>query len=151
MVAIGRLKHHAGSTRELRTILKGSCYSETEETVEDKKQFDSVRLRPTGPGWAGDGAERDWAAAMHKVIETKVVSAQKLGYMHFDENWLLVYDNLSLPMLNVPRAAERLLPRLVPLWVRSVFEQFFIEHGKEFIRIWRDGFDMQPFIDLWRE
>jgi hypothetical protein len=137
------------STQELRTILEGSRYSETEETVEDKNEFDPVQLRPMGPGWAGEGAERDWAEAMHKVIETKGASAKKPGYMRFAETWLLIYDNLSLPMLNVARAAELLLPKLAPLWEEPVFEQLFVEHGKQFVRFSSDGFEMRLLNDLW--
>ena len=103
------------STQELREILEASRYSEEEVTVEDE-EFDPVATRPMGPGWAGEGAERDWAEAMRKVIETKIASAQKPGYVRFDETWLLVYDNLSLPMLNVPRTAELLLPKLASAW-----------------------------------
>ena len=139
------------STQELRTILEGSRYSETEETVEDKNEFDPVQLRPMGPGWAGDGAERDWAEAMHKVIETKVASAKKPGYVRFAETWLLVYDNLSLPMLNVARAAGLLQPKLTPLWGQSAFQQIFIEHRKEFVHASRDHFEVRPLNDLWRE
>ena len=137
------------STQELRAILEGSRYSETEETVEDKNEFDTVQSRPMGPGWAGDGAERDWAEAIHKVIETKVASAKKLGFVRFDETWLLVYDNLSLPMLNVPRAAELLLPKLAPMWEQPVFEEVFIEYGKQFVRFSPDGFETRPLNDLW--
>lgn len=43
------------STQELRAILEGSRYSDTEETAEDKNEFDPVQLRPMGPGWAGEG------------------------------------------------------------------------------------------------
>lgn len=51
--------------------------------------------------------------------------------------------------VNVPRAAELLLPKLAPLWAQSVFEQVFIEHGKQFVRISPDWFETLPLNDLW--
>lgn len=137
------------STQQLRAILETSRNSEKKDADEDK--FDSAHTRPMGPGWAGDGAERDWADVMHKVIETKVASAQKPGYTRFDETWLLVYDNWSLPMLNIPRAAGLLLPKLASLWGQCAFEHVFIEHRKEFVCISRDNFETRPLNDLWRE
>lgn len=137
------------SAQELRAILEASRYSQHEETAGDEYECDPVGLRPMGPGWAGDGAERDWAEAIHKVIETKTASAQKPGYARFDETWLLVYDNLSLPMLNIPRAAHLLLPKLAQQWAQSVFAQVFIECGKEFVRVSQHGFETRLLTDLW--
>lgn len=51
--------------------------------------------------------------------------------------------------VNVPRAAELLLPKLAPLWAQSVFEQVFIEHGKQFLRFSPDGFETRPLNDYW--
>ena len=104
---------------------------------------------PWGRAGRVRGAERDWAEAMHKVIETKDASAKKPGYMRFAETWLLVYDNLSLPMLNVARAAELLLPKLAPFWEQPVFKQLFVEHGKQFVRFSPDGFETRLLNDLW--
>lgn len=137
------------STRELRTILEASRNAEKADADEDG--FDPAQTRPMGPGWAGDGVERDWAEVMHKVIETKVTSMQKPGYARFDETWLLVYDNWSFPILNIPRAAELLLPMLAPLWGQPTFEHVFIEHRQEFVCISRDNFETRPLNELWRE
>jgi hypothetical protein len=107
------------STQELREILEASRYSE-EGAVLEVEDFDPVARRLMGPGWAGEGAERDWAEAIHKVFEGKTRSAQKPGFVRFDETWLLIYDNLSLPAINVERAADLLLPKTESLWEQSV-------------------------------
>jgi len=124
------------TTQELRGILEASRVKNADDAqVEPADEFDPVGTRAMGPGWAGDGVERDWAEAMFSVITAKSASAQKPGYTYFDETWLLVYDNWSLPMLDVPRAMQHLLPKLAPLWPTTVFKHVFIEHRQSFVRV----------------
>ncbi len=73
----------------------------------------------------------------------------RIDAMRFDETWPLVYDNSSLPMLNVARAAELLLPKLAPFRKQPVFEQLFVEYGKQFVRFSPDGFETRFLNDLW--
>lgn len=73
----------------------------------------------------------------------------RIDAMRFAETWPLVYDNSSLPMLNVARAAELLLPKLAPFRKQPVFELLFVEHGKQFVRFSPDGFETWFLNDLW--
>jgi len=138
---------------ELRAILEGSRVKDptAEDGVQqDDDDFDPIHNRIMGPGWAGDGAERDWADAMLGVIKTKSESAGKSGYTFFDETWLLVYDNLSLPMLDIPQVMKHLLPMLAPIWPHIPFKHVFIEHGKEIMRISAPEYGTRALNDLWR-
>jgi hypothetical protein len=135
---------------ELRVILDGSRVKEPdEEGGKPEGEFDPVHSRIMGPGWAGDGAERDWAEVMLGVIGAKSVSARKPGYTYFDETWLLVYDNWSFPMLDIPRAMQILLPKLAPLWAEAVFKHVFVEHRNAFVRISAPDFGTRALNNLW--
>lgn len=61
-----------------------------------------------GDGWAGHSAEEEWADAMLGSIHRKVNAANKPGFNRFRENWLLVYDNWSLPHIDVMVASQKL-------------------------------------------
>lgn len=138
------------SAQELRAILEGSRVKDSSEGHDKRKdEFDPVQSRVMGPGWAGDGVERDWAEVMHGVIGAKSASARKPGYKYFDETWLLVYDNWSFPMLDISRAMQHLLLKLAPLWTESVFNNMFIEHRNEFVQISAPAFETRPMNDLW--
>ena len=140
------------TTRELREILEQSRMVATEaDGDESPDDFDPVHSRMMGPGWAGDGVERDWAEVMSGVIAAKTASARKPGYTYFDETWLLVYDNWSFPTLNVSRAIEHLLPKLEPLWPATVFRHVFIEHSTQFLRVAASGHDSRDLNDLWKQ
>jgi hypothetical protein len=61
-----------------------------------------------GDGWVGDSVEREWVVAMRAFISAKVEKAMKPGFQLFPENWLLMYDNWSLPAVDRVEAANRL-------------------------------------------
>lgn len=139
------------TTRELRAILDGSRVKGPDEEGggEPGDELDPIRSRIMGPGWAGDGAERDWAEVVLGVIGVKSASARKPGYMHLGETWLLIYDNWSFPMLDIPRAMQILLPKLAPLWAEVVFKHVFVEHRNVFVRISAPDFGTRALNDLW--
>lgn len=62
----------------------------------------------SGDGWGGDSVEREWVAAMLAFISAKVEKTRKPGFQLFQENWLLMYDNWSLPGVDREDAAARL-------------------------------------------
>lgn len=47
-----------------------------------------------GPGWDGDGPEIEWAQAVFDITRTKTNLLRKIDFQKYDENILLIYDNL---------------------------------------------------------
>lgn len=61
-----------------------------------------------GDGWEGDSVEREWAHAMRDFISVKIEKAAKPGFQLFSENWLVMYDNWTLPGVDRKDAIKRL-------------------------------------------
>jgi hypothetical protein len=110
-----------------------------------------LNTRPHGEGWAGEGAERDWAHAIEATVLAKAEVATKPGFTLFARNWLLVYDNWSLPLLNIPRAVELLFQRLAGQWPSVVFSDFFVERDKSFLHLSPPSYSVRALNHIWRE
>jgi hypothetical protein len=84
----------------------------------------------TAPPWCGDRPEREWASYIESVIESKLKKLVNPQFGRFNENWLAIYDNLSLPNVDLEKAINFLLPALVSRWSRiPSFTSIFVEHG----------------------
>jgi hypothetical protein len=59
----------------------------------------------TGPGWEGNSVEIEYANA---IIEKTLAKTKLLNkhYEKFLENWLLIYCNLTIPMLDIKEANQ---------------------------------------------
>lgn len=104
-----------------------------------------------GDGWAGDAPERDWADAMLHIAHDKAATFAKPGYEHFENNWLLIYDNWPLPAVDDPKAASYLAQRITNLGTPLPFDRIFVE-CEHFI--WQFGnFSCvsAPIRDLWAD
>lgn len=60
----------------------------------------------TGPGWAGDSVEREWAAAMNEAIKTKIEKLNRAGFTLCKQNWLAAYSSSPGPALKMSHAAK---------------------------------------------
>lgn len=83
-------------------------------------------------GWMGNSAEKEWAEAMSLVAQKKVTNAVKPGYQNFGTNWLCIYDNLNLPIIQMKTAMKYLKERLSCLQGPPLFNRIFVEHGDRF-------------------
>lgn len=89
-------------------------------------------------GWVGDSVETDWAAAIKRSIERKIENFHKDGFERFGENWLLLYDNWSLPNLHLDKAIIKLICDLEDIDT-TCFQKIFIEHGSVMIVLEKGG------------
>ena len=62
--------------------------------------------RLSGPGWAGDSVEREWACAVHGAIEKKVERLNSPGFRTFSQNWLGTYASSPGPIFNSDVASK---------------------------------------------
>lgn len=89
-----------------------------------KELIEEIKANNGSEGWDGDSVEREWAAAMFHFVKQKEHGIRKEGFDRFGEDWLLMYDNWSLPALRIEAA------------VRSFFDLYKNKQSaKEFVRI----------------
>jgi hypothetical protein len=104
-----------------------------------------------GDGWAGDEPERQWA---DWIMWTFAVKREKLAnpcFARFGQNWLCIYDNLSLPPVRIEDALRYLWSLLQDRWSLSPsFETLFVEHGSVIAEITPSGSDILSINDLWQ-
>jgi hypothetical protein len=105
----------------------------------------------SGPPWAGDRAEREWALFIHSVIDNKLEKLNRPGFEVFESNWLAIYDNLPLPHIHLADAITYLRPLLEDRWLRTPgFDTIFVEHGPVVAQIQRVGSEHLILHDLWQ-
>jgi hypothetical protein len=82
-----------------------------------------------GDGWEGNSVEHEWVQAVKASIHDKNEKSKKKGFQLFEENWLLMYDNWSLPALNQEMAARILFDSMEPEEF-GPFVRIFVECSK---------------------
>jgi hypothetical protein len=96
----------------------------------------------------GNEPEQEWARFMASRISVKLQKLVK--YEKFDENWLVLYDNLHLPSVDRQKAIDMLIASLPGVWTdRAVFDALFIESGAFIIKITLDGLEWLMVNDIW--
>ena len=104
----------------------------------------------TSDGWAGDRPEQEWALFIQSVVDIKLTKLSRPNFAIFEQNWLLVYDNLPLPNIHLGNAIAFLRPLLQDRW-SSVpgFDVLFVEHGPVIAQITGNSTDHLVLCDLW--
>jgi len=77
-------------------------------------------------GWCGDSPEREWAAAIAHDVNKKITKATADGFVRCPANWLIVYDNWPLPVIDNSKAASYLALLLAEMDAFSVFDAIFV-------------------------
>lgn len=81
--------------------------------------------KPGGP-WVGDESEQSWASAMLHFTQAKVAKAAKPGFTNYEHNWLLIYDNWSVPALKHAEAVRRFQVACFAHNIFCTFERVFV-------------------------
>jgi len=101
-------------------------------------------------GWAGDEPERKWATFMKNVINKKLGKLEKMEFKKYPQNWLAIYDNLTLPAINPQESIGHLLPQIREIWSRKPsFDAVFIEHQASIFCVHKDGAECMKLDCLW--
>lgn len=83
------------------------------ERIKTRKELiKEIKTNHFRTGWAGDSVERGWSDAMPHFVERKIKSFTNEYFEKFAQNWLLIYDNWSLPALDIEGAEKFLLQKL---------------------------------------
>jgi hypothetical protein len=104
-----------------------------------------------GEGWAGDSVETDWADVMTYFSLAKADKFSRPGFRTFSSNWLLIYDNWELPMLNEAKAARFFQAQLAALNPPLPFDRIFVECNKTISHFTPSHRSSRSIIDLWTD
>lgn len=119
-----------------------------------RKRLDELRQiarerELTGPGWVGDEPEQEFADAISDTVEEKTRKLNEGTFSRFDEDWLVIYENLALPALKKSNAASYLCLSLANYWGSHAFQNIFIESGEFIIELTRERRARYRICDLW--
>jgi len=92
-----------------------------------------------GDGWVGDSPQRHWAEAMFHCVKQKIAKCRAAGFERQPINWLLVYNNWSLPSVNISRAADYLMRKLTEVDAFDCFDSVFVLSDSKLCEFIRSG------------
>lgn len=108
------------------------------------------REKLTGAVWAGNSVEREYADIVFDVAKNKTKKMAKVGYQTYQENYLLIYLNQSLPILNQKESATICADRLAGYWSAESFDSIFVEKAEHIAVYSSSGFKILPLNDIWK-
>jgi hypothetical protein len=114
------------------------------------KLLKEIEKNDAGDGWVGDLVEKEWAGAMSHFLQQKINVVRKEGFERFDEDWLLIYDNWSLPSFEIEYAAQVFQDFITTSGGLREFKRIFIMSGKNFCEVSRKGVRLLAVHDLWK-
>lgn len=122
--------------------------AEPKTTREVKEIISQKEL--TGDGWEGDAPEGEWAEAIYEILSVKHKRLVSPDFQRVTENWLLIYDNLSLPNPDPALSLSFLATRLKSYWVQpSKYDVLYIESGNETLRVQAGGTERWTINNIW--
>lgn len=135
---------------KLNSVIDISLFKwrDQKKTLEELRKI-VMQTKLSGPGWAGDEPEREFADAISDKIEDKTKKLNEETFSRFNEDWLLIYENLSLPALRRDIAASYLCLSLATYWATTSFHKVFVESGEFMVELSKDTLSMHRICNLW--
>ncbi len=123
-------------------------WGEPRRSLEELREIAS-RKQLSGPGWGGYEVEQEFASAMMDRIRQKTRKLGEEGYSRFPEDWLLIYENLMLPSIDLPLAISYLRSQLPDYFDGENFSRIFIESGRDIVELSKTTVSFYKLRDLW--
>ena len=120
-----------------------------EPRKQHKKLIKEIKANDPGDGWEGNSPETEWADAMFCFVKDKLNTIKKNGFERFDEDWLLMYDNWTLPAPEVREAAPLFFEAVQQTSALQKFKRIFVMTEQIFCEISAIGFRVYETNDLW--
>jgi hypothetical protein len=108
------------------------------------------RKKLTGPGWEGTSVESEYAEAIFDIITLKTEKLQAPSFDKFSENWLAIYCNITLPVLDLDDANQFFKQISSKYWKEDGFSGVFVEEGENISSYSRDRTEVLQLMNLWR-
>lgn len=118
------------------------------KALEELREIAS-RKKLSGPGWDGLQPEREFADAISDRVGSKTDKLNEDTYTRLGEDWLLLYENLSLPALDLPIATSYLGLSLGNYWGPNSFNRVFVESGPQIVEFSQSRITMYEICNLW--
>lgn len=97
--------------------------------------------RLIGQGFVGKSIEIKWILGIKGCINKKTKKLNNSEFEIFENNYLLIYDNQTKPMLDKNYIVENLFPFLKEYWnenIQKTFDKVFIDSGEVFLVITKE-------------
>ena len=108
------------------------------------------RTKLTGPGWGVDSPEIEWAHALFDITQNKTILLRKDDFKKYEENVLLVYDNLPLPYIDYSKAISLLREALKAYWASGIiFNKIFVQSDDLLIFISQEELKTVKTENVW--
>lgn len=91
-------------------ITKDKPNARTDKLVDVENE---IKDNVMGAGWVNNEPEDKWVDYIFHFIKKKYEKLQKNGFRSYDENWLLLYDNSELRLLDID--IDYAIPKLIHL------------------------------------
>ena len=99
---------------------------------------EAARKELTGNGWVGDSVEREFAAMVADIVEGKSAKLRDC-YERFDRDSLLIYQNQTLPCLNIKIARRLAETTVAPFLNSSGFDYVYVDDGENILEFTATG------------
>ena len=103
-----------------------------------------------GNGWVGDAMEQEWAKGVLYFARSKLKKLPNIGFDRFDEDWLLIEDNLGLPGYNRARALRIAWPLLKGNGILVDYRRVFVLSGTHACEFRPDGSRVLETNYIWK-
>ena len=99
---------------------------------------ETARTELTGDGWVGNSVELEFAAMIADIVSNK---RDKLcdGYDRFECDSLLIYQNQTLPCLDIVDARDRAESKLAHLLGSRGFQRVYVDDGERILEFTTTG------------
>lgn len=141
---VWRQKGYGPQTWYVSHVLPG------EPKKKHKKLIQEIEANDPGDGWEGNSPEREWADAMIYSVKHKLCSVRKDGFDRFEEDWLIIYDNWSLPAPDVHEAAPFFFKAVQQIGALQEFQRIFVLRDQLLCEVSATGFKVYRTNDLWK-
>lgn len=114
-----------------------------------KQLIQAIETNHAGKWWIGDSVEREWSEAMFFYIQSKIDNFMKEEFKKFEQNWLLIYDNWSLPALEREQATQLLSKKILENNCFEKFDHIHIITGNFLYEFARTSVIQHKINNLW--
>lgn len=119
-----------------------------------KRSLDKLREiasqdKLTGSGWAGNSVEVEFSQLVFDVASRKTETLNKAGFDKFSRNYLLIYCNQTLPILDIEEGSEICHRQLASYWSDITFDRILVEKGENVVVFTSTHYWVYKLNDLW--
>lgn len=146
-----RDKHYPDAPIDLSHFKWGAPNKSSEDIL---KIFEISQTRLTGPPLYGNKIENEWAIGLSSCLYGKTANLNREDFAKFEQNWLLIFDNLTSALFDYDVSINRLLQDIHGYWLKNTsneirFNSLIVETKNELLFFSDGNFTKEEIINLW--